>query len=77
MVESFAAPIYDKFGKQALSNVDEWGCKQLDKVNRIECNRMIFIIYSWKKNIHRMLVQNKKKKTMKIIIKMRMMLIPL
>ena len=36
MVESFAAPIYDKFGKQALSNVDEWGCKQLDKV--IEVN---------------------------------------
>lgn len=36
MVESFAAPIYDKFGKQALSNVDEWGCKQLDKV--IEMN---------------------------------------
>ncbi|EIE82634.1 hypothetical protein G6F55_011892 [Rhizopus delemar] len=32
MVESFAAPIYDKFGKQALSNVDEWGCKQLDKL---------------------------------------------
>ena len=32
MVESLAAPIYDKFGKPALSNVDEWGCKQLDKV---------------------------------------------
>lgn len=32
MVESFAAPIYDKFGKHALSGVDEWGCKQLDKV---------------------------------------------
>ncbi|CAO0795410.1 unnamed protein product [Mucor circinelloides] len=32
MVESFAAPIYDKFGKHALSGVDEWGCKQLDKL---------------------------------------------
>ncbi|KAI9280077.1 transcription factor Opi1-domain-containing protein [Sporodiniella umbellata] len=32
MVESLAAPIYDKFGKPALSNVDEWGCKQLDKL---------------------------------------------
>ncbi|KAI8069848.1 transcription factor Opi1-domain-containing protein [Gilbertella persicaria] len=32
MVESFAAPIYDKFGKPALSNVDAWGCKQLDKL---------------------------------------------
>lgn len=34
MVESIAAPIYGKFGKQALSGVNEWGCKQLDKVNR-------------------------------------------
>ena len=32
MVESFAAPIYDKFGKHALSGVDEWGCKQLDRL---------------------------------------------
>jgi hypothetical protein len=32
MVESFATPIYDKFGKHALSSVDEWGCKQLDRV---------------------------------------------
>jgi hypothetical protein len=32
MVESIAAPIYGKFGKHALSGVDEWGCKQLDKV---------------------------------------------
>ncbi|KAG0174047.1 hypothetical protein DFQ28_008909 [Apophysomyces sp. BC1034] len=32
MVESFAAPIYDKFGKRALSGAaDDWGCKQLDK----------------------------------------------
>ncbi|KAG0169434.1 hypothetical protein DFQ28_002224 [Apophysomyces sp. BC1034] len=32
MVESFASPIYDKFGKRALSGVDKWGCKQLDKL---------------------------------------------
>ncbi|KAI9017873.1 transcription factor Opi1-domain-containing protein [Phycomyces nitens] len=33
MVESFAAPIYDKVGKRVLSGaVDEWGCKQLDKL---------------------------------------------
>lgn len=34
MVESIAAPIYGKFGKHAasLSGVDEWGCKQLDKL---------------------------------------------
>ncbi|CEG64361.1 hypothetical protein RMATCC62417_01344 [Rhizopus microsporus] len=32
MVESFAGPIYDKLGKPVLSNVDEWGCKQLDKL---------------------------------------------
>ncbi|KAI8376011.1 transcription factor Opi1-domain-containing protein [Radiomyces spectabilis] len=33
MVESFAAPIYDKFSRRALSNdVDDWGCKQLDKL---------------------------------------------
>ncbi|KAI8972669.1 transcription factor Opi1-domain-containing protein [Pilobolus umbonatus] len=31
MVESFAAPICDKIGKHALS-VDEWGCKQLDRL---------------------------------------------
>lgn len=35
MVESIAAPIYGKFGKHALSGVDEWGCKQLDRVNYI------------------------------------------
>ncbi|KAG2205269.1 hypothetical protein INT47_009534 [Mucor saturninus] len=32
MVESIAAPIYGKFGKHALSGVDEWGCKQLDRL---------------------------------------------
>ncbi|KAI8080939.1 transcription factor Opi1-domain-containing protein, partial [Thamnidium elegans] len=32
MVESIAAPIYGKFGKQALSGVNDWGCKQLDKL---------------------------------------------
>jgi hypothetical protein len=30
MVESIAAPIYGKF--DSLSGVDEWGCKQLDKL---------------------------------------------
>jgi hypothetical protein len=33
MVESFASPIYDTLGRRALSGVDEWGCKQLDKVD--------------------------------------------
>lgn len=34
-VESLVGPIYDKFGKHAaLSGVDEWGCKQLDKVKK-------------------------------------------
>lgn len=28
-VESFVGPIYDKLG------VDEWGCKQLDKVSKV------------------------------------------
>ncbi|KAI8891151.1 Opi1-domain-containing protein [Backusella circina FSU 941] len=33
MVESFAAPIYDKLGKHAMSTgVNEWGCRQLDKL---------------------------------------------
>ncbi|KAI8975253.1 transcription factor Opi1-domain-containing protein [Mycotypha africana] len=41
MMESFAAPIYDKFGKQALSNVDEWGCKQLDKLEQKYPNYVI------------------------------------
>jgi hypothetical protein len=34
MVESFAAPIYDKLGKHAISTgVNDWGCRQLDKVS--------------------------------------------
>ncbi|KAI8878804.1 transcription factor Opi1 [Backusella circina FSU 941] len=32
MVESFATPLYDTLGRRALSGVDEWGCKQLDKL---------------------------------------------
>ncbi|KAI9020895.1 transcription factor Opi1-domain-containing protein [Phycomyces nitens] len=31
MVESLAAPIYDKVGRRVLSNVDTWGCRQLDR----------------------------------------------
>ncbi|KAL0095551.1 transcription factor Opi1-domain-containing protein [Phycomyces blakesleeanus] len=31
MVESIAAPIYDKVGRRVLSNVDTWGCRQLDR----------------------------------------------
>lgn len=53
MVESFATPIYDKFGKQALSSVDEWGCKQLDRVSLHLTIQHINLIYfsSWKNAI--------------------------
>lgn len=56
MVESFAGPIYDKLGKPVLSNVDEWGCKQLDKVRETTQthNRYLIVInlylLSWKKS---------------------------
>ncbi|KAI7863635.1 hypothetical protein BDF14DRAFT_1336622 [Spinellus fusiger] len=42
MVESLAAPIYDKFGRRVLSDaVDEWGCKQLDK-----CSQCVGLCFS-------------------------------